>query len=630
MAFHDLTTTIARPAYLRSLLGNCLKFIPTPPKNIPWEEYEHRILPRLHRDVKVKAFMAKPADENNDNNSSDTPSEPYNPRMYIPTRWEPKPFMNPPDLCPRLAAFDAAIKSIVTVRNGKSNLYPHQRKALRELRQDKSVLVVQCDKNLGPALIERDKYIQMIIRDHLSDEDTYKRLHPLQAHARIAHVRSSIEQWIKDHPEAVTNSELRFLKHYLEQSKKTPFAVFYGTMKVHKTPLKSRPVVSYSGSVGWGLGVWIDNQLQSIARQQQAYFRDSAVLKSMLSTLELPANARLFTADAVSMYTNIPTDKGLHLLSAFLRRKYEKELPVDAVMSALKIIMKNNIFQFGDLFFLQRTGTAMGAPPAPPWANLFMAIAEDEFLPKHSENLLFYKRFIDDVVGIWIDDGDESKWNRFVADLNNKYFVLQWDVSERSKSVDYMDLTLTIEQGKIHTTLYEKKNNHHLYIPPKSCHPPGLLPGMVHGMIHRVFRLCSDVADRRRRITDFFWHLQRRGYEERQLRPLFHKAIEIHSRERDAADANAAQKMDDGTDICFHIQWHPHNPAPSDIQKAWRTTVAEPPNAVPLREMLNWKGTPTNIKRLIISQHRPLNLGNILSYRTLHDSDGPPASSYFD
>ena len=65
-------------------------------------------------------------------------------------------------------------------------------------------------------------------------------------------------------------------------------------------------------------------------------------------------------------------------------------------------IMRNNIFQFEDLYFLQLLGTAMGISAAVMWATIYYAYHEiHTLLPKHGANLLYYKRFIDDVFCIW-------------------------------------------------------------------------------------------------------------------------------------------------------------------------------------------------------------------------------------
>ena len=42
------------------------------------------------------------------------------------------------------------------------------------LQQQQTFLIVPCDKNLGPAIIQRHDYLKIAMRDHLSDTTTYK------------------------------------------------------------------------------------------------------------------------------------------------------------------------------------------------------------------------------------------------------------------------------------------------------------------------------------------------------------------------------------------------------------------------------------------------------------------------
>ena len=63
--------------------------------------------------------------------------------------------------------------------------------------------------------------------------------------------------------------------------------------------------------------------------------------------------------------------------------------------------MKNNIFEWGDLYFLQLLGTAMGTSAACMWATIYFAVHETEtLLPTYGRHLLIFKRFIDDMFGI--------------------------------------------------------------------------------------------------------------------------------------------------------------------------------------------------------------------------------------
>ena len=67
------------------------------------------------------------------------------------------------------------------------------------------------------------------------------------------------------------------------------------------------------------------------------------------------------------------------------------------------------------------------------------------------------------------------------------YHGIQWTFTEPSTKVDFLDITITIKDGTIATTLFEKALNLYLYISLQSCHPPGVLTGLVLGNCHRFF-----------------------------------------------------------------------------------------------------------------------------------------------
>ena len=99
---------------------------------------------------------------------------------------------------------------------------------------------------------------------------------------------------------------------------------------------------------------------------------------------------------------------------------------------------------------------------------------------------------------------DALEWNEF-RDKMNAFPGLTWKFSERSKSTDFMDMTISINNSnKIETTLFKKQLNLHLYIPPHSVHPPGLLPGIVYGTLFRIVTLCSTEQDKLQRTKVFF------------------------------------------------------------------------------------------------------------------------------
>jgi len=76
--------------------------------------------------------------------------------------------------------------------------------------------------------------------------------------------------------------------------------------------------------------------------------------------------------------TNIPQGRAFNRIAARLRDNAADcaDIPIEATLKALKLIMTQNVFTFGDMTFLQRKGTAMGTSPAPQIATICCATEE--------------------------------------------------------------------------------------------------------------------------------------------------------------------------------------------------------------------------------------------------------------
>ena len=632
LAFHDLTTYIKPPPNLKSLLGLGLKFVPTPNKSNNYPHIRSHSLDRLERSLHLKFFFAgRNLQESN-----------YNPRIYISSGWTPPNFTWPgAQLNPRLKDLAARMKQLFRPRPGITNLLPHQSRALEQLQNNPNLLVVPTDKNLGPAIIERDRYIALMMSDHLNNVSIYSLMSPARQNTWISLTKDRIKNWITKHKKLLSKSDKTSLRTHLRNNTK-PFGRFYGTLKVHKLsegkPLSSRPIVSCPGSLLYPLAAWVDTQLQVVAKAQPSYIRDSFSLKQELLQLDLPPlrQIRIFTADAVSMYTNIPTTIALATLADYLRANEDEfDIPVEATIEAIFLVMRNNVFTFGDMVFKQLTGTAMGTPPACALAVIYMAInGETNFMAAFSNNLVYWRRFIDDGFGIWIchpdPQVDAAIFSQFKQALNSAP-GLEWIVEPLSTTVNFLDLTVTLQPNMTFTTtLYEKPLNLHLYIPPTSAHPPGLLPGIVFGTLFRIQTLCTDESDRYYRTKQFYQRLIVRGYQQDQLLPLFQKAI-TRAQNYTGPTARTHQLAADPF-VIFHVRYHPQDPPSGQLQQAWRNLVASPPYKMPLSRIRNPSTrVAPNLDRMIIAYSRPLNLGNLLSHRDLNrQQTGPQVSSYYN
>ena len=154
---------------LQSLLGVGLKFIPTPSLTNSWSRLRKSSYDRLFRSIHLRFHFAGKLP------SKGTTS--YDPKLYVQSKWTPPHWTIPPiALEERLSRFSTALNKLFKTCKGKTNLLPQQQRALRMLQQQQTFLIIPCEKNLRPAIIERHDYLKIAMRDHLSDTTTYKSL----------------------------------------------------------------------------------------------------------------------------------------------------------------------------------------------------------------------------------------------------------------------------------------------------------------------------------------------------------------------------------------------------------------------------------------------------------------------
>ena len=357
-------------------------------------------------------------------------------KLYVNSNWSPGYEDVPCWVSRRLSRFFTAVRKKFRQRKASPNLLPCQEKLLNDLLNHPTLLFPSTDKGLGPCAVTYDQYIRDCLV-HLLNETVYEQITEEEAMTSVEGVQEQISNWLNKNERLLPRMAKRFIRKHMSESVKSPFGQFYILYKVHKGKKDgrwpTRPVCSDVSSLPHGLGKWVTEQLMPVARVQKSYFKDSFALKDLLDDLRLAPNARFFTADATSMYTNIATEPALAEISKYLREHEStlfKHYKSETLIEALEIIFRNNLFKFGDTFWRQKSGTGMGISPAPPWATIFFALHEDTVVEKWSAHLPFYRRCIDDVPGVWLchpnPSKDEALWKEFCHNMQ-QWHGLEWE-----------------------------------------------------------------------------------------------------------------------------------------------------------------------------------------------------------
>lgn len=578
---------------------------------------------RFVRDTRTRFWFA-----GNDNGN-------YNPRLYIPNPdW--KPSVAIPTIEMALRQFNERMSAFVEQCRElpvRQNLTDGEREMLTELRDNPSLLVVATDKNLGPAVIDTQTYIDRCLKDHLLDEKTYQLLTEDQFHNKKQEAFDAVlELTVRNNdlfPEG--SAEYTFFMRALglrtAADKTVPDSLrdslFHMLPKVHKQPVwKTRPIVSGVGSITEPLSKWLDDKLQQVVHLCPSYLKDNWALLDDLKQLgRIPTNARFVTVDAVSMYSNINTNHGLETLDNWLdlhAADLPKGFPKQAVMRGLEIVMRNNLFRFGNTNWLQLNGTAMGTPVAVMYATIYYSYHEEVEGLRSNNNalgLLFYRRYIDDAIALLLCDS-HHRYDSFVKRMNDfgeEGKRLVWEATTPSRTVDFLDLTLQIEDnGSITTKTYQKKMNLYLYLPPTSAHPPGVFASLIYGFLWRLRRQNTYDDDYKHFVQFFFCRLLARGHQEQALRAAFTRAAARLDRGPPSRSTTVT-----GTRAFLHIKYHVSTPSRADIQKAYQDFCK-----VPFQKATNPQGSSMNLEGLTIAYSRPTNIGELARQTRLRQTPG--------
>jgi hypothetical protein len=418
-------------------------------------------------------------------------------------------------------------------RSGNSyNLTPNQRKTLNKLKANMNYIIMPTDKNLGPAIMNRNEYIKQCLTEHLLTSH-YRQLSNNMAMDRLNTTKTSLINNFHEYKHQLSQAEVIYFTRSLKQHHRIP--IFYGMPKVHKTPMTLRPVVSCINSFLSIFSNWLDFKMKDLLFLIPSYIKDSKSLLSELKGLRIPSNAKLFTADATAMYSNIDTDTGVNAfvnLFKVYKNQIPQNFPKDLFLKVLQMVMDNNIFKFGDTFWLQTQGTAMGTPTTPLYSILTFGFHENTtILNTFQANLLYYKHFIDDIFGVWIDNktkgntpiNKETSWDKFRQQLDT-FGSLRWNKETPSTATNFLDLTIEIKDEKLVTTTYQKPLNLYLYIPPLSAHPLSCIRGLITGEIYRYWLQNTELDDFTNITANFILHLIQRGHQLHQIIPMLQTA----------------------------------------------------------------------------------------------------------
>jgi hypothetical protein len=407
--------------------------------------------------------------------------------------------------------------------NAKSNLSAGEQRALKALSSDQSVVIKPVDKGGLICILDKSDYVERVDA-LLCDTSVYRPISESDAKAIVGNISAGLTDLV----DFIDPRVIQFMNN-----KNAVWGRFYGLVKLHKSGMPLRPIVSANSTHTENIAAVVDVLIKELPLRLNSYIKDTNHFLEILSSTIIPetANVILATLDVTSLYTNIPHSDGIRATAMFYEKVYQEDpqaVPTDVVCRLLKMVLENNIFEFNNQLFLQISGTSMGAVMAPSYANLFMGELEEKFIEsfaaQYAVRPLVYIRYIDDIFIVWTNG--EELLHRFIEEINQCHVSIKFTHSVSTSSVHFLDVTVSLQPGnQLTTSLYVKPTDNPSYLHWMSEHPRHMKVSIPYSMALRCRRICSETATAKNEIGKLRNKFLSRGYPAKLLDDAAKKAL---------------------------------------------------------------------------------------------------------
>ena len=379
----------------------------------------------------------------------------------------------------------------------KSNrfVFPDRlRKALTRLSKYKDIRICKADKGGAVVVMDALEYEQKMCQ-LLSDENTYS---ACTKKPNIRDIQNNFNKRIRDALTTIKDKTKRKdLEHRLKSEECPEIPHIYGSPKIHKEGCPLRPIVASLKSPQRRLEQFLSNIMSKwVGLVSKGHLKHSMDLIQEVSKINVKYT-KFASLDVTSLFTNVPVKKTIEIIKNKMEEGiYTCDIDHGAFIKLLETALSVNVIEWGEDYFVQKNGVAMGSSLSPILANLFMEWLETEQvgrINKGNLNIIKWVRYVDDILIIY--KGERVELIKFTDNINKINENIKFTLEEENEGeIPFLDVLLKREGDNLHCSVYRKKTHTNSYIHMFSSHRKEIKMGILTGLIIRAYRICSPLA----------------------------------------------------------------------------------------------------------------------------------------
>ena len=260
------------------------------------------------------------------------------------------------------------IKSLLkNIHTPRSNITREERKAIDELRRDKTKMILTVDKGVSMVVMDRDDYNQKT--EALLQESAYRSI-PKDPTNKYKTKLIALLKSIKTE-DGINEATYKRLYPTGAGSPK-----FNGLPKIHKEGTPLRPIVLSIEAITYSTSKELSRILRLLVGKSPHHICNNQDFMEHLKGITLGPDEVMVSYDMRALFTLVPIKPALEVIEKLLKEDHDLQkrttMSTKHIMDLLEFCLRSTYFTQRGKFYEQVEGAVMGSPITPIVANLFM------------------------------------------------------------------------------------------------------------------------------------------------------------------------------------------------------------------------------------------------------------------
>ena len=275
----------------------------------------------------------------------------------------------------------------------KSKITKEEHRAIKELREEQTRVVLMPDKGLAMVVMDKQDYTDKILT-LLTDTSTYNTI----SKDPTTRLRTTLITTLKDIKQKGGLSDTTYRKVYPTSAVPPKF---YGLPKINKIGTPLRPIVSSRGSITYGVAKELAGLICLLVGLSPHHLRTIQHFVQHIEKARLKPEEVMASYDVKALFTSVPMDPSIQIVKQKLQQDptlpNRTNMSIPHIVTLLEFFLKNTYFLFQGKYYKQVHGAALGSPISPLIAKLFMEKFEVKALSTAPHPLHLWLRFDGDI-----------------------------------------------------------------------------------------------------------------------------------------------------------------------------------------------------------------------------------------